>query len=503
MFQILQPIWLFAIAGIAIPVIIHLWNIREGKTFHVGSIFLIEESAKEEAQNLRLKDILLLILRCLLVITLAFLIAKPQWQKQLIATNKKGWIMIERQSLHPAYKNFKQVIDSLVKAGYKFHYFNKDFALDDLEEALKKPADTSNETGISYWTVLKQLNEKVPAELPVYLFTDNRLKRFTGARPQVSMNLKWMTYTSADTVSKRIVKAFRINADSIRLIVANSKPSATFYTSENIVYPTKNSEFLLSGNNGKIYVSRRDSINTNRIEVDTSTLDIIVYTDQFSTDANYIKAAIDAIQQYTGLKIKMSVIDNINSITPNSDWLFWLSEKTLPLQKLPSKIFVYETGTQHQIDSWINPVNSFSINQDPIHLSRLIQNSSASGSSFETLWKDGFGHTVLNLEKTYNNTYHFYSRFNPAWNDLPWSSQFAEMIFDLLILPDVNIKESDNRIIASAQLQPEIVKESKTFNKKNFVETRDLTKLLWLITFIIFCIERYISLVSNKRKAYA
>lgn len=499
MFQLLQPIWLFAMSAIAIPLIIHLWSTRKGKTLQVGSILLLRENVIKQSRNLRFKDILLLILRCLLIITLAFLLAKPTWRKQLNATDEKGWIMIEEQSLSEAYKNFKPTIDSLIKSGYKFHYFNKGFMQDNFEDALKAKVDTSAQVENSYWALLKQLNEQVPAELPIYLFTDNKLRRFTGERPQVNMNLKWLIYTAGDTLLRSIVKAYKTATDSIRVVVSNSTPSGIFYTSENI---GDNSTYKVDDNNGRITVSSTDTLINNNAEVDTSSLDIAIYTDQFFTDANYVKAAIDAIQQYTGLKIKASFINNISSIKPGMDWLFWLSEKALPLQNLPPKIFIYEKGKEQQINSWVRAVNNFSLNEEAVHLSRFIQNNSPAGD-FENVWKDGFGHPLLALEKANNYTYHFYSRLNPAWNDLPWSTQFAEMIFDLLIQPESKINNFDNRIIDADQLQPEVVKNSKTFNKQNFVETTDLTKLFWLIAFILFCIERYISLTGNKREAYA
>ncbi len=499
----MQPTWLFAIAGIVIPVIIHFWNIRDGKILQVGSILLLKETATQQARSLRLKDILLLILRCLLIIVLAFLIAKPQWKKQLSATSEKGWIMMEKQCINETYKNFKPIIDSLIMTGYKFHYFKKGFKPGNLKDALKASDDTSTEVDASYWALLKQLNEQVPAELPVYLFTDDKLRRFAGRRPELQMNLKWMTYTSRDTVIKYIAKAYKTISDSIRVIVANSKPAATINTFENVALTDNNSHFLLINKNNKVFLSGRDSTLKNSVQIDTTTININIYTDQYTTDANYLKAAIDAIEQYTGLKIKASVINNINAINPGTDWLFWLSEKALPFQQLPSKVFIYEKGKEQQIYSWIIPAHTLSIDKEDVQLSRFIQNNSTARNNFETLWKDGFGHPLLTLEKTGNNyTYYFYSRFNPSWNDLPWNSHFVEMVFDLLVEPDPRIKKFDNRIIDKAQLHPEIAKEGKAFGKQDFVETVDITEAFWLLAFIIFCIERYISL-TNKHEVYA
>jgi len=137
LFQLLQPIWLFAISGIAIPIIIHLWNNRKGKTLKVGSILLVQESATQQARSFRLTQLFLLMLRCLLIIILSLLIAQPVWKTNLTSVNEKGWLLIEKQKVQEAYKNFKPTIDSLISSGYKFHYFNIGFKPDKLENALK------------------------------------------------------------------------------------------------------------------------------------------------------------------------------------------------------------------------------------------------------------------------------------------------------------------------------------------------------------------------------
>ncbi|MEJ0102079.1 MAG: BatA domain-containing protein [Bacteroidota bacterium] len=64
MFQLLQPLWLYVLTGISIPVIIHFWNQRPGKILKVGSVSLITDDSKEYKRSLKLSDLLLLLLRC-------------------------------------------------------------------------------------------------------------------------------------------------------------------------------------------------------------------------------------------------------------------------------------------------------------------------------------------------------------------------------------------------------------------------------------------------------
>jgi hypothetical protein len=493
LFHLLQPIWLFSTAAIAIPVIIHLWNIREGKTLQVGSISLIQESARQQARSLKLKDLLLLILRCLILMALAFLLAKPTWQKQLTTTKEKGWILIEKQGLHAAYANFKQSIDSLIKAGYKFHYFNQGFEAVKFEDAIKNAGNKAGDYE-AYWTLLKVLNEQVPQELPVYLFTDNKLKRFAGSRPAVSMNLKWLTYNSTDTSGKAILTAYKSLAKDVRVIIANSNRDATYYSSESAA---NNVDFNVTTNKGNAFINVKDST-TNHTLVDTASTNIKIYTDEFHLDANYVKAAFDAIQQYTSLPIKASIINNINQLKQEDRWLFWLSENTLPTGVNTANIFVYEKGKEQSTNSIITAVNNSSLSQDQITVSKIIRGN---GTDFkEIVWKDGFGLPLLSLERANSNVYRFNSRLNPGWNDLTWNNGFAEMLFNLVVRTDESIKNFDDRVIDAQQMEP-VLQKSKGSDKENFVETIDLSKAFWLLAFILFFLERNISL-NHKRELY-
>src|SRR5476651_1205398 len=103
---LVSPIWLFALAAIGIPVIIHLWNIRQGKTLKVGSIALFTQSSPKSSRSFKLMDVLLLLLRCLLLILLAILLAMPLWQQHLQNTKAKGWLLIPKEHLTQAYQHF-------------------------------------------------------------------------------------------------------------------------------------------------------------------------------------------------------------------------------------------------------------------------------------------------------------------------------------------------------------------------------------------------------------
>jgi len=463
----LQPIWLWAISGIVVPVIIHLWNVREGKTLKVGSISLLQESARQHARSLRLKDLLLLLLRCLLIVELAFLLAKPVWKKQLFSGNEKGWVLIEKAGIKAAYQQHKNKIDSLKNAGFQFHYLREDFPADDWELALKQSVDTSTNADASYWALLKDLNERVPADLPVFLFTTNELKQFSGPRPSVAMNLNWLTYALPDTTVKKAVVVQKSSADSLRVIIGNSSANASFYTA------------------GKMEESNAD----NSIEMDTAALTVGIYADQLTTDAVYLRAAIDAIEQTANIKINTVSVKSDEEIEQKLDWLFWLSEKTFP-PGTPANVFVYEKGKEEISPSFIHSNEASLVNSEPVSLLRNTQQNS--DANRKSIWTDGFGNALLAVSEGKQRTYHFSSRFNPAWNDLSWNGNFVHMLYSLLITNNDSFAKFDKRIIDAEQIMP-VLERQKDFNKQNFIQTTDLTKAFWLMAFLLFFMERYIS----------
>ena len=508
MLQFVQPIWLWAAAGIIVPVIIHLYNIGEGKTLKVGSIALLSENAKSHAKSFKLSDLLLLLLRCLLLIVLSMLLAKPTWET-LLKTEEKGWIVIEKGQVHDAYNWFKPTIDSLVNNGYTFHYFNKNFEEAKLDDVLKLPADTAKKLGLPYWTLLKELDQKVLSKLPVQLFTNNSLRRFRDIRPEISLHLTWNTFSSSDTISKWIEKAYKITNDSIRLIIGNSSHFSTYYTYQNISSNNLNNKFALKVIYGNTFVFFSDTskYSINKIvQVDTSTIIITIFTDKYGEDANYLKAAINAIKDFTKYKIKILVMNDTRNIPDNYTWLFWLSEETLPESKIKNNVVLYEKGKMENINSTIITQDEIALTAtENIGLFKLISANPISSNTIKTIWKDGFGEPVLNVQKQNALIYHFYSRFNPQWNDLVWSNSFPKIIYNLLFFQEkniININDLDKRNIDPLQIQPLIISQENNVTKQNPVNKKDLSKVFWIIAFILFFTERIISFGRSKAQAY-
>jgi hypothetical protein len=503
LFQLINPIWLFAIGGISIPLIIHLWNIKKGKTLKIGSISLFGESSRQSARSLKLIDLLLLFLRCLMLIILAFILSGPIWNTKINTSVNKGWILIEKENLTETYTQFKTEIDSLSRLGYEFHYFEQGFELAKLQDELKEK--TSNKGSgqlLPYWSLIKLLDDEIPENTKALLFTPNSLNRLGKERPLVSHPLNWKTYTPSDSTATWIENAWFSESDSVKVTIATSNPDGTTYKTVTIDPASENTPFAIDIQNGKAGVKFKESKQRDSLPViiDTATIRIAIYTDKFKNDAGYLKAAISAIKKYTGRKIELSEYST-NNIPSGQNIVFWLSESAVPSGIVPiNSIFKYEKGNIEQVSSRINLSPSIiSVEKEDIDLYKRNIYSENSKKGFP-VWEDGYGKPVLDLQMENKlSVFHFYSRFNPDWNELVWSDNFPKALIPI-ILPEQNEREihpSDKRIATQAQIAPALINENTRPSDKNPERQKSLKEQFWLALILIFALERYLTFRNN------
>ena len=503
MFQLINPLWLFAIGGISIPLIIHLWNIKKGKTLKIGSISLLGESSRQSARSLKLIDLLLLFLRCLLLIILALILAGPLWNSKINTSANKGWILIEKQNLTETSSQFKAEIDSLSKLGYEFHFFEPGFQYAKLEDALNEnKSEIGSEQLLPYWSLIKLLEDKIPENTQVFLFTPNLLNRLGTERPLVTHPIQWKTYTPSDSTATWIENAWFNESDSVNVTIATSSPNKTTFKTIAIDPASRNSPFEFNIQNAKASLKFKNKKQGDSLPVtiDTATIRIAIYTDKFKNDASYLRAAFSAIKKYTYRKIKLTEYSTIN-IPSGQNIIFWLSETAIPPGIVPLNLFFkYEKGNIEDINSQLSLSPSMSsIEKEDIKLlKRNAYPENLAGGL--PVWEDGFGKPLLDLQMENKlSVFHFYSRFNPDWNELVWSNDFAKALIPIII-PDQDASEihpSDKRIVRQDQIVPSLKKESDTNAAKNQESQKSLENQFWLALISIFVLERCLTFRNN------
>jgi hypothetical protein len=80
--QFLYPAFLFGLFALAVPVIVHLFYFRRFKTVYFTNVKFLKELKQETSARQKLKNLLVLLMRCLAIAALVFAFAQP-----FIATN--------------------------------------------------------------------------------------------------------------------------------------------------------------------------------------------------------------------------------------------------------------------------------------------------------------------------------------------------------------------------------------------------------------------------------
>jgi hypothetical protein len=292
--------------------------------------------------------------------------------------------------------------------------------------------------------------------------------------------------------------------------VGHSTPLRNFFLKKNASLTAINDDnYKVDVVDGKLAVSLKDSetggvfTDTSLVLVDTSTIRITIYTDRFRNDANYVRTAIKSIKRFSNRKIRLAITNNYTDIAANQDWLFWLSEQNIPPAIRAVNIIKYERGKIENKTSRISTGDGVSNNQQQIGITKNVQSQQSKNFS-ETIWSDGFGSHLLDKEAGLNTSvYHFYSHFDPEWNELVWSEQFPGLIFKLIFNEEDYIAGVyDKRLIAEKQLQPVILPKSESVVKEKFIKKIDFSYYFWLAAFILFFIERVLSFRNKKEVIY-
>jgi hypothetical protein len=528
--QFVNPIWLAAGIGIIIPVIIHLWNVRKGKVLRIGSTLLMSDATQQNTSSLRLSQWLLLLIRCLMILFLAMLMAGPEWHVNKQQTGK-GWVLIDEKDFRMIYSQFKSPIDSLLSKGYELHSVDETLEKINIADSLKfidegaestkvstaASTATSTNKSSSYWSMLRKADQLLPPGYPVYFFSNDKLADAVpnnfSQRPRVSIDLRWhMAHT--DTVFSAITEYPAIPAFARQLSTGGYELTS--------FQPAKNGSHFIKN------VSQNPAVSFSK--TDTSSKLVTIYHNKFSEDLRYLQAAIRAIAGFGNYKLSLRTVDNISEIPKSQQWIFWLSKETPPGNLSTENLFVYQPGNTVKTKSWLTTSDG-AVSPAAIKIYQRIADARTKQvvvGNQNLLWKDGYGNPLLTLEDGNGNplpanedgnsgneynannvsnagndvpvkkVYRFYTRFHPAWSDLSWNPDFPKLLFPFIIENHVQrmvIKYDESRTEV-ADVIPTVVRQTYKDNKSAFVVV-ELTNLFWFITFILFATERIISI--NRR----
>ncbi|WP_439880697.1 BatA domain-containing protein [Pontibacter sp. MBLB2868] len=495
----LAPYWLFAASAILVPIAIHLWNKRQGKTVKVGSLRWLEASASTRWSSIKLNDVWLLLLRCLILILLAVALAQPVLVHQPQQSEAKKAIYVGQELLYTsALQPIKPAIDSLLQRGYSLYAYTADFRQitpEAWQQISNRTTDTTLNFSANYWGLLPALSEKYDQpQDSVWLFTSDQQRYFTSDRPEnLPENIYWIPIATKATATW-LQAAVQTSPDSLLLITGHSTRDGITYNRHSIGKATLS--LNLPGKQVLQLQRQNDSLqavvgNTiSKVQVQKEPLQIAILPDEaHKQEARYLKAAIQAISNYTQLTI------HLKTDTAAADWVFWLRNAKVPVSlekqvKQGLKLWVQQGAEPTKLNTSIAGAAGTAIK---VH---QVSAANQQSSKAAALWTAANSQPILSWQPMgLGRIYTFRSGFSPAWSELGRSAQLPDLLLPLLL--PTPAATYDLRALDEQQLMPNQRTEVATAEASK-TQREPLVPWVVLVAIILFLMERFI--VSRRSK---
>lgn len=301
-----NPIWLWGLTGLLIPIGIHLLSRKEGKVIRFGSLRHLQETPTQQFKHIQLNDLLQLLLRCLVIIALVLLLA----DLRITSPTNKKWILIEPKATLPS--NIQSWVDSLKDAGVEIRAFRKDFPL--FNQQSEVPDSTS------YWKLIQDLNTLSLEK--VFIVSKANFNQFTGERKALPEFVTWIPLEQPEIRFIQSIK--RTSTDSVLITAGKSNTrSTTFHSYFEAVWQQQKILY------DSLPIQSKD------------TLTIALYADEpFSLTANIIEAALYTLAKKANIFLALSK-NELPTHNSSNNWLIWLSARA-PVSYGKNRLLLHE-----------------------------------------------------------------------------------------------------------------------------------------------------------------
>lgn len=459
-----NPTYFWALLALLVPLAVHLWSRKAGKTVKVGSTQWLIASENTRFSSLQFNEIGLFLIRSLLVvITVLLLVDLVQKKSSEGGKIAQTWLLTEESFLQNA--SARPQIDSLVKNQASLHLFKPGMPLvkqDDLEKIkVQKKPTTANNQSLNYWSFLQELDTRDDAPKKVIVLGQNTQQRFTGKRPQIGLEVQWL-----DLPQQRkkvfLLDALQLPNDSLLLSIGISDENGTQVMQEKIRQQANTKikdlpSVIVKGEQVSFAQVPNQGIN---IRKPVPQQVKIYYNEGFALDQQYLKVALETVGEYMQTKVTV------------------LAEK---LEK-PITENIEEAGPNLAVFLGIKP-KDFNISMGEA-VRQIKFNPNSSGK-----W--------LEQDLSQTQIHYLRQRINPEKNPALLRGGFLEELSQLLFAnpkAQKRLEQFDQRKISLAQATPKKTSLEKVSPKKVAPqnEAQSFRLYLWLVLVAGVFVERFI-----------
>ncbi len=353
----LNPLYLWALLGLAIPIAIHLWSKKEGNTIKIGSIKLLNDEDSRQSSSISINELLLLLLRLSLITLLVLILAEPQIESQ--NSNTPITFIVEPSLLKN--NEISTLIDSLAQDS-DIRLLQNEFPKVSDQVLLKSEYAVPN-----YW----QLTHKLEALRTdsIVVFTNAFASGIQGKRPVVNKNIEWILL-DAEESNEHVIEATR-KKDQIELLSVLSNSANLSFKKQNISLNSPTTELNSTGDS---IVLNFENIEQKIPLYTEAPLKVLLYHNLgLAGEATYIEASLNALSKHLNRQIEITKTQNI-PIGNFSDfgYTIWLSNEPMPnpsgrilkyrLDSLASNLII--EGDTHNEFLLTKPLNAENIFDD-------------------------------------------------------------------------------------------------------------------------------------------
>ena len=343
----LNPLFLWALLGLAVPVAIHLWSRKEGRTIKVGSIQFLKESDPKQASSIKLNEIWLLLLRMLALALLVLIIAGPVVKTE--ASRTALTYLIEPTLLQKEIT--ARVLDTL-DPGVEVRLLANDFPLYSEDHKLNQKEIPD------YWQLAREM-DKINSD-SIVVFISGYASGFKGRRPVTSQRINWVQIIPDEKFEEPVaalrkgddVEIISVSGDHNRLGIEkefrpfNNSSLSTTSSGDSIILDHK-------GNNKSIPLKYADTLSV-----------ALFYEEVLEDQIKYLRSSFRAISTYTRSPIKITDLTLEDNINDKNDLTVWLSSS--PAEETTSNVLIWKP------DSLANSLIGQGIRNNEYHLTRTL-----------------------------------------------------------------------------------------------------------------------------------
>ncbi len=304
----LNPTYLWALLGLLVPIIIHLWSNKSGKTIKVGSTQFLTESESSRSSSIRLNELLLLLFRMVIIALLALILAEPVWTTSV---KNKAIVYLVEPSLTKEPK-VKLLLDTISESE-TIRMLSVGFPEYEEDESY------NSEKTPNYWQLAQQFNSLQADSIVVY--TRALTNGLLGSRPTIEQKVSWITIPSEAEKSEQLL-AYK-STDSITVFTSENDDNTLIFNKKRL--GLNSSEVIMNASNDSLEIANKTIPVFNQ-----ATINILIYDDASSkNNSKFIVDALEAIKTYLNHPINLEVSDSYSE-NEKFEVLIWNSLAPIP-----------------------------------------------------------------------------------------------------------------------------------------------------------------------------